>query len=218
MSVPSQQQDPAWYFEQNDTPQGPIPQAALPGFIAAGRISPDTLVWSAGMADWLPAREVPLFAAWLPRVVPQPPLQPPLAPQAMVPPAPPPDVAARPTMPVQQPSAAFSLGTLPPATGPAMPSPPIQPGLIRASATPGSDGLAIASLVLGCFACSLGLCLGIFGVPFGIAGLICGAKSATPGSIRTAGITTSIIGIVLTVVFGIIGIIMSLSANSGTFP
>lgn len=218
MSTSAQHQDPAWFFEQNDTPQGPVPQAALPGFVAAGRINADTLVWTAGMADWLPARDVPFFAGLLAPAPYQPPPPPP-------PPQPPPQPMPTPQpMPVQpvhapQPQAgSFTFGTPPQATGPAVPAPPIYPGMIRSPATPGSDGLAIASLVLGCFSCSLGLCLGLFGIPFAIAGIVCGTKSATPGNIRTAGIITSIVGLVLTMLFGVVGIIMSLASNSSTFP
>lgn len=217
MSPSAQHQDPAWFFEQNDAPQGPVPQAALPGFVAAGRINADTLVWTAGMADWLPARDVPFFAGLLaPAVYQAPPAPPP--PQPLLAHQPPQPMAVQPLHPAQPQAGAFTFGSLPQATGPAVPAPPIQPGMIRAPATPGSDGLAIASLVLGCFSCSLGLCLGLFGIPFAIAGIVCGTKSATQGSVRTAGIITSIVGLVLTVLFGVVGIIMSLASNSSTFP
>lgn len=217
MSTSAQHQDPAWFFEQNDTPHGPVPQAALPGFVAAGRITPDTLVWTAGMADWLPARDVPFFAGLLaPAPYQAPPPPPPPQPQAPL--QAPQPLTAQPVQPAQPQAGSFAFGSLPQATGPAVPTPPIYPGMIRSPATPGSDGLAIASLVLGCFSCSLGLCLGLFGIPFAIAGIVCGTKSATQGSVRTAGIITSIVGLVLTVLFGVVGIIMSLASNSSTFP
>lgn len=226
MSTTAQHQDPAWFFEQNDTPQGPVPQAALPGFVAAGRINADTLVWTAGMADWLPARDVPFFAGLLApapyQAAPAPPPPQPMqahqpveAPQPLQTPQP---MAAQSVQPAQPQAVAIPFGTPPHATGPAVPAAPIYPGMVRAPATPGTDGLAIASLVLGCFTCSIGLCLGLLGIPFAIAGIVCGAKSATKGNVRTAGIVTSIVGLVLTVLFGIVGIIMSLSSNSSMFP
>jgi len=218
VSTSAQHQDPAWYFEEDQTPQGPVPQAALPGFVAARRITSETLVWTAGMADWLPASDVPLLVALLVPTAPPQHFQPPQPPVQPPPPPPQPVMPAPPAHVPQPQTGTFALGNLPHAPGPPMPAPPIQPGMIRSSVAPSADGLAIAALVLGCFSCSLGLCLGVFGVPFGIAGVVCGTKSATPGSIRTAGIVTSIVGIVLTVIFGVIGIIMSLSSNSSTFP
>ncbi|MFZ2874757.1 MAG: GYF domain-containing protein [Phycisphaerales bacterium] len=219
----AQHQDPAWFFEENDTPQGPVPQAALPGFVAVGRINAETLVWTAGMADWLPARNVPFFAGlFAPAVSQTPPAPPPPQPmpahQPMQAPQPPQPMAVQPAQPAQPQAVALPFGTPPHATGPAVPAPPAYPGMVHAPATPGTDGLAIASLVLGCFTCSIGLCLGLIGIPFAIAGIVCGAKSATKGNVRTAGIVTSIVGLVLTVLLGIVGIIMSLSSNSSMFP
>jgi membrane protease subunit (stomatin/prohibitin family) len=51
-----------WIVEQG-RPQGPLPPAQL---AAAGRLRPDTLVWTAGMTDWQPAGQVAALAAWLP--------------------------------------------------------------------------------------------------------------------------------------------------------
>ena len=56
----------AWHIAENDAPVGPFTGAQLAQAIAAGRVARDTLVWSAGMADWAPAASVallePLFA------------------------------------------------------------------------------------------------------------------------------------------------------------
>jgi hypothetical protein len=43
-----------WYYALGNERQGPIDDAALDRLIAAGTVTPDTLVWRAGMADWQP--------------------------------------------------------------------------------------------------------------------------------------------------------------------
>jgi len=45
----------AWYYAQNGQQQGPVTEEELRTLIAQRRISPDNLVWSAGMSDWQPA-------------------------------------------------------------------------------------------------------------------------------------------------------------------
>lgn len=59
-----------WHIAENDAPVGPFTGAQLAQAIAAGRVARDTLVWSAGMSDWLPAGSVallqPLFATMPP--------------------------------------------------------------------------------------------------------------------------------------------------------
>jgi uncharacterized RDD family membrane protein YckC len=53
---------PSWYFATPDEQQvGPVPQEQLFGLIRAGKVRPDTLVWTEGQDEWLPAAEVPLF-------------------------------------------------------------------------------------------------------------------------------------------------------------
>ena len=56
---------PAWHVVERGRPVGPLDFAALAGAIAAGRVSRETLVWTAGMAAWEPASRVvalqPLF-------------------------------------------------------------------------------------------------------------------------------------------------------------
>lgn len=43
-----------WYYSINDTQQGPVDEAAIPQLLASGTIHPASLVWCAGMANWLP--------------------------------------------------------------------------------------------------------------------------------------------------------------------
>jgi hypothetical protein len=67
-----------------------------------------------------------------------------------------------------------------------------------ANVAKGPDGLAIASLVLGIL--SVVTCIGsqsCINLPLGIAGLVCGILSKTPGSMRSWGIGLSIAGLVI---------------------
>lgn len=48
-----------WFFASNNQPQGPYPEAQFRDLIARGTITPQTLVWSEGMANWQTAGEVP---------------------------------------------------------------------------------------------------------------------------------------------------------------
>jgi hypothetical protein len=49
----------SWFFASNGQQQGPVPEAQLRDLIARGSITPDTLVWSEGMAGWQKAGEIP---------------------------------------------------------------------------------------------------------------------------------------------------------------
>jgi membrane protease subunit (stomatin/prohibitin family) len=48
----------AWHFAENGQAVGPIAVEQLVQAIAQGRVGPTTLVWSAGMPNWLPAGQV----------------------------------------------------------------------------------------------------------------------------------------------------------------
>lgn len=49
----------AWHIAENGAPVGPFTSAELAQAITAGRVTRDTMVWSAGMSDWLAASQVP---------------------------------------------------------------------------------------------------------------------------------------------------------------
>ncbi len=49
----------AWHIAENGAPVGPFTSVELAQAIAAGRVTRDTMVWSAGMSDWLAASQVP---------------------------------------------------------------------------------------------------------------------------------------------------------------
>lgn len=45
----------AWYFEENGRARGPEPESSVRKRLVHGELSPDTLVWAAGMDEWAPA-------------------------------------------------------------------------------------------------------------------------------------------------------------------
>jgi membrane protease subunit (stomatin/prohibitin family) len=57
---------PAWHVVERGTSVGPLDFAALAAAIAAGRVSRETLVWTAGMAAWEPASKVTALQALFP--------------------------------------------------------------------------------------------------------------------------------------------------------
>ncbi len=48
-----------WYFAQGSEQRGPVSRAALTQLAASGAVTPQTLVWQQGMADWVPAGTIP---------------------------------------------------------------------------------------------------------------------------------------------------------------
>ena len=61
-----------WFFASNGQQQGPIPEVQFRDLIARGSVTPDTLVWSEGMAGWQKAGDVPgLMGGARPPAMPQ---------------------------------------------------------------------------------------------------------------------------------------------------
>lgn len=48
-----------WYYAAGTTPVGPFPAAELRRLLDQGEIQPETKIWTNGMADWVPCRDVP---------------------------------------------------------------------------------------------------------------------------------------------------------------
>ena len=48
-----------WYYAKNNQQQGPVPLANLTDLLRTGQLSGTDLVWRPGMANWLPAGQVP---------------------------------------------------------------------------------------------------------------------------------------------------------------
>jgi hypothetical protein len=51
--------DRPWFFASQGQQQGPYPEAQLREFIANGKVTAETLVWTEGMANWQKAGEIP---------------------------------------------------------------------------------------------------------------------------------------------------------------
>lgn len=66
-----------WHIADNGNTVGPLNQMQLMEWIQSGRLSPETLVWTQGMASWLPAGQVPQLAAMMQGPPPPPPPPPP---------------------------------------------------------------------------------------------------------------------------------------------
>jgi hypothetical protein len=47
-----------WFYAHNGQQAGPVSEAALGDFARTGVITPDTLIWRAGMNDWQPYKTV----------------------------------------------------------------------------------------------------------------------------------------------------------------
>ena len=63
----------SWFYASNGQQQGPTPEAQFRDLIAQGSVSPDTLVWSEGMAGWQKAGEIPgLMSGARPPAMPRP--------------------------------------------------------------------------------------------------------------------------------------------------
>ena len=97
------------------------------------------------------------------------------------------------------------MAAAPPPEVPFMP--PMVPGPLAYPPQPKADGMAVASLVLGCVSLVGLLCAGGFILPVPIVGVILGVVSKTRVGLRTAGIITNSIAIALAVIFGVILII-----------
>ena len=52
-----------WFYSFNNQRFGPVDHFTVSNMLTTGNITPETLVWRAGMPNWLPARETELFNA-----------------------------------------------------------------------------------------------------------------------------------------------------------
>lgn len=64
--------DANWYYLRGDETIGPLPAAELRRLFRAGKLTPETLVWRAGMQDWVPASSLGVAAAATPAPPPPP--------------------------------------------------------------------------------------------------------------------------------------------------
>ena len=61
-STPFPPASPPWHLVEGGQAVGPFSEAEMGAALGAGRIRPETLVWTPGMANWTPAVEVPKLA------------------------------------------------------------------------------------------------------------------------------------------------------------
>lgn len=59
-----------WYVAAGGQQQGPFPEEHVVGELSAGRLDASTLVFTGGMTEWLPVRDVPRLAVHVPAQVP----------------------------------------------------------------------------------------------------------------------------------------------------
>ena len=73
MAAPPPPPGGAWHVAVNGQAQGPFTMAQINQGIASGQVTTTTSVWTAGMAGWLPASQIPQLAASLGSAPPPPP-------------------------------------------------------------------------------------------------------------------------------------------------
>lgn len=49
-----------WYYELNQTQNGPVDEAVVAGLLANGTLTVNTLVWREGLVDWVPLHQTEL--------------------------------------------------------------------------------------------------------------------------------------------------------------
>ncbi|GJM24817.1 MAG: hypothetical protein DHS20C16_12320 [Phycisphaerae bacterium] len=62
-----------WHIAADGAVQGQCAMAQIPAMISQGRITPETMVWSAGMGNWMPAGQVTQLATFFNAAPPPPP-------------------------------------------------------------------------------------------------------------------------------------------------
>ena len=63
----------AWHLAVNGQTRGPFSPQQMAAGILSGEVSPETLVWSSGMASWMPASQVPQLSSTFQTPPPPPP-------------------------------------------------------------------------------------------------------------------------------------------------
>lgn len=64
--MPPPVNEPLWHYLIGQQKLGPVPAETIVGMLCSGAVHPSTLVWRSGMAEWLPAGQVPEFANIVP--------------------------------------------------------------------------------------------------------------------------------------------------------
>jgi hypothetical protein len=59
-----------WYYLENGERKGPVDDQSIKNLLSQRKITEDTLVWKAGMPDWLRAKESPMTILFSPPPIP----------------------------------------------------------------------------------------------------------------------------------------------------
>jgi hypothetical protein len=184
--------DDTWYYAQNNQQLGPVTLDALRQMVAGGQVGPADLVWTQGMAQWLPARSVPEVAGSVPS-----------APAAMTGAAP----------------AGYPPTGYPPQAAPGQTTYPQPMHYQNAYPPPASSFSGKANTALGLGIASLPLCLcPIVGIGLGVAAIVVGngVPEIAPEKGRAkTGVICGIIGLAFGVINAIAGVYLHL--NGGKF-
>lgn len=181
-----------WFYGKNGQQFGPVDESTLRARIASGEISRSDLVWTEGMPVWQPLREMPEFFETP---------EPPPLPEAEI------EGIGDDVGPSgSDPGSPYA----PPASG-------FVGGLDGGAPIPGTNGLAVASLVCGILSIfTFCFCGGIF---FGIPAVICGHSAL--GQLRANGNRQSGEGLATAgLVCGYIGIgvfVLMMLGNTASF-
>lgn len=177
-----------WFYSRGGQQSGPLALAQLKQLATSGQLRGDDLVWSEGMADWLPASQVlDVFRS----------------------PAPSPPRPAALGM-------AAAVSARQPATPFGGENPYRTPQFTAPSSRSGGSGLAIAGFILGLLSL-LAWCIPLFGLPITVVGLVLsikGRKSEYSG-LAIAGIVLNAIGLALTLVNGALGAYLAATGQHG---
>lgn len=182
-----------WYYSKNGTQLGPIAQGELISKLASGEVSPSDLVWKDGMGDWIPASQVAELRT----------------------------TSAAPSPP------SYSETPATPYTPPGVnPAPAGQPYPVVVTVQPGK---ATSAMVLGIISLTTGLLCGcITGIPCGIIAVIFGNQFKKAAAFNPmlaqdlgkakAGIIMGWIGIFLSLIVTIIGVMIQYAAGTFNTP
>jgi hypothetical protein len=82
------QEAEGWYYSRGGSPQGPISFLDLQRLASQGEVAPETLVWKAGLPNWIASRKLPEYgftSLWAPSVSTQSTLRPVYEPGSQIP-------------------------------------------------------------------------------------------------------------------------------------
>jgi hypothetical protein len=179
-----------WYYGKDGQQQGPVDEATIKSLLASGQLAPSDLVWKEGMANWAAASTLPEFANAAPPAPQygQPQYGQPAAPQYGQP---------QYGQPQYGPPTGYPMG-------------------YGQGVDPSKQGKATTAMVLGIVSIVLCICP-LIGLGCGIPAIIVGngAKDAPNAGQAKAGVICGIVGIALSLLNAVVGVIMQLNKGGG---